>query len=76
MNLFHISYLNFKKSKKDYGVYLFTLILSIIVFYIFNAISDKSMMNILITSQKFAPYLDIFTLFLNIFSLFVMVVFA
>ena len=34
MNLFHISYLNFKKSKKDYGVYLFTLILSIIVFYI------------------------------------------
>lgn len=76
MNLFHISYLNFKKSKKDYGVYLFTLILSIIVFYIFNAIGDKSMMNILITSQKFAPYLDIFTLFLNIFSLFVMVLFA
>ena len=36
--LFKLSFSNMKKSLKDYAVYFFTLILGVVIFYLFNAI--------------------------------------
>ena len=38
--LFKISVKNIRKSFKDYAVYFFTLILGVVVFYVFNAIDS------------------------------------
>ncbi|SHH68694.1 putative ABC transport system permease protein [Clostridium collagenovorans DSM 3089] len=44
MMLFKLSLKNIKKSYKDYGIYFFTLILGISIFYIFNSIESQTVM--------------------------------
>ena len=40
--LFKLSFSNMKKSLKDYAVYFFTLILGVVIFYLFNAIETDN----------------------------------
>ena len=42
--LFKLSFSNMKKSLKDYAVYFFTLILGVVIFYLFNAIETQTTM--------------------------------
>lgn len=44
MMLCKLSLKNIKKSYKDYGIYFFTLILGISIFYIFNSIESQTVM--------------------------------
>ena len=44
MMLFKISLANIKKSFKDYAIYFFTLILGVVIFYVFNAIDSQAAM--------------------------------
>lgn len=42
MNSFKIALSNIKKSVKDYTVYFFTLVLGVMIFYIFNSMKDQT----------------------------------
>ena len=44
MMLFKISLANIKKSIKDYAIYFFTLVLGVVIFYVFNAIDSQTVM--------------------------------
>ena len=40
--LFKLSFSNMKKSLKDYAVYFFTIILGVVIIYLFNAIETQT----------------------------------
>ena len=44
MNSFSIALKNIKKSKSDYSVYFFTLIIGVAIFYMFNSIGTQGLM--------------------------------
>ena len=44
MNSFKIALKNIKKSRSDYSVYFFTLIIGIAIFYMFNSIGTQGLM--------------------------------
>ena len=44
MMLFKLSLKNISKSIKDYAIYIFTLVLGVAIFYVFNAIDSQSVM--------------------------------
>ena len=52
MNLFKLSFRNIKRSIQDYLVYFITLIVAVSLFYVFNAVSDQSMLNELTMSGQ------------------------
>ena len=42
--LFKLSFRNIIRSMKDYAIYFFTLILGVVIFYVFNAIGTQTSM--------------------------------
>ena len=52
MNLFKLSFRNIQKLVKDYLIYFVTLIVAVSIFYVFNAISDQSMVDELTVSGQ------------------------
>ena len=44
MRSFDIALKNIKKSRGDYSVYFFTLILGVAIFYMFNAVGTQGIM--------------------------------
>ena len=49
--LFNLCLKNIKKSIKDYSIYFVTLVIAVIIFYVFNSIDAQESMLIL-TEQK------------------------
>ena len=70
--LFKIAIKNIKKSVKDYSIYFFTLVIGVIIFYIFNALDTQTaMMNV---SSSTKEIMVLMTTFLNGVSVFVAIV--
>ena len=44
MMLFKLSLKNISKSIRDYAIYFFTLVLGVVIFYVFNAIDSQTVM--------------------------------
>lgn len=64
-------------SNKGYGIYLFTMVLSIIIFYIFNALSDATMLDLLSTSSgDYVIYVELMALLMHALSVVVMIIFV
>lgn len=49
--IFKLAFRNMKKSMSDYAVYFVTLIIGISVFYVFNAISDQTVVKKIFTNE-------------------------
>ena len=63
-------------SHKGYGIYLLTMVLSIIIFYIFNALSDADMIHLLSASGgDYMIYVDLMALLMRSLSVVVMIIF-
>ena len=45
MNLFKLSFMNLKQNIKNYGMYVFSMIFSILVFYNFRTLSYSEQFN-------------------------------
>lgn len=70
--LFKLAIKNIRKSVKDYSIYFFTLVIGVIIFYIFNALdSQTAMLNV---SQSTKAILVLMNTFLSGVSVFVAVV--
>ena len=52
MNSFKMALKNIRKSSKDYGVYFFTLIIGVAVFYMFNSVGSQDFMANVLSSQS------------------------
>ena len=50
--LFKLSFRNIIRSMKDYAIYFFTLVLGVVIFYVFNAIGTQTSMMELGSSTK------------------------
>lgn len=61
--LFKLSLRNIMRSVKDYAIYFFTLVLGVVIFYVFNAIGTQSSMMQLSSSSK-----DVVKLMVDILS--------
>lgn len=72
--LFKLSLKNISKSIKDYAIYFFTLILSVAIFYVFNAIDDQSVM--MKVSSTTAEIIKLMTNVLSGVSVFVSIILA
>ncbi len=72
MTLFKLALKNIAKSVKDYTIYFFTLVVGVIIFYVFNAIdSQTAMMNV---SKSTYDIINLMNAFLNGVSVFVAIV--
>ncbi|SEQ03641.1 putative ABC transport system permease protein [Lachnospiraceae bacterium NE2001] len=70
--LFKLALKNIKKSVKDYSIYFFTLVIGVIIFYIFNALdSQTAMLNV---SESTRDILILMNTFLSGVSVFVAIV--
>ena len=70
--LFKLAIKNIRKSVKDYSIYFFTLVIGVIIFYIFNALdSQTAMLNV---SQSTKAILVLMNTFLSGVSVFVAIV--
>ena len=54
MRSFDIARKNIKKSRSDYSIYFFTLILGVTVFYMFNAVGTQGIMKEAMCSSNVA----------------------
>ena len=70
--LFKLAIKNIRKSVKDYSIYFFTLVIGVIIFYIFNALDSQTAMMNVTSSTK--ALLKLMTTFLSGVSVFVAVV--
>lgn len=61
--LFKLSFRNIIRSMKDYAIYFFTLVLGVVIFYVFNAIDTQTSMMKLGSSTK-----DVVKLLVNVLS--------
>ena len=61
--LFKLSFRNIIRSMKDYAIYFFTLVLGVVIFYVFNAIGTQTSMMELGSSTK-----DVVKLLVNVLS--------
>lgn len=52
MNSFKTALRNIQKSSKDYGVYFFTLIIGVAIFYMFNSVGSQSFMETIVAPQS------------------------
>ena len=70
--LFKLAIKNIRKSVKDYSIYFFTLVIGVIIFYIFNALdSQTAMLNV---SKSTKDILVLMNTFLSGVSVFVAIV--
>ena len=69
MMLFSLSIKNMKKSIKDYGIYFFTLVIGVAIFYVFNSLETQTVMEQLSESTK--SIIILMTRTLEIVSVFV-----
>lgn len=69
MMLFSLSIKNMKKSIKDYGIYFFTLVIGVAIFYVFNSLETQTVMEQLSESTK--SIITLMTRTLEIVSVFV-----
>ena len=73
MTLFKISLKNIRKSFRNYMIYFITIILGVAIFYVFNAISDQSvMMNI--EEKDFVDIVRVLGEVMSVVSVFVAIV--
>lgn len=72
--IFKLAFRNMKKSMSDYAVYFVTLIIGISVFYVFNAISDQTVVTKIFTNDH--DILDLMKSTLSVASVIVSVVLA
>ncbi len=72
--IFKLAFRNMKKSMSDYAVYFVTLIIGISVFYVFNAISDQTVVTKIFTNDY--DILDLMKSTLSVASVIVSVVLA
>lgn len=70
--LFKLALKNIRKSIKDYSIYFFTLVIGVIIFYIFNALDTQTAM--LDVSSSTREIIRLMTTFLSGVSVFVAVV--
>ena len=70
--LFKLALKNIKKSVKDYSIYFFTLVIGVIIFYIFNALGTQTAM--LNVSESTKEIMVLMNTFLNGVSVFVAIV--
>ena len=61
--LFKLSFRNIIRSMKDYAIYFFTLVLGVVIFYVFNSIGTQTSMMELGSSTK-----DVVKLLVNVLS--------
>lgn len=61
--LFKLSVRNILRSIKDYAIYFFTLILGVVIFYVFNAIGTQSS-----TMQLSSSSREVVKLLINVLS--------
>lgn len=73
MTLFKISVKNIRKSIRNYMIYFITIILGVAIFYVFNAISDQTVM-MKIEKKDFLDIVRILGDVLSVVSVFVAVV--
>lgn len=67
--LFKLALKNIQKSVKDYTIYFFTLIVGIAIFYVFNAMQDSSVVELLSASKR--DIIDLLMELLGVISIFV-----
>ena len=70
--LFKLALKNIKKSVKDYTIYFFTLVVGVIVFYVFNALDSQTAM--LSVSESTREIINMLNMFLNGVSAFVAII--
>lgn len=69
MTLFKLSYRNLKKSVKDYAIYFATLVLGVVIFYVFNALDSQKAMMVLDDSSMLI--IDVLIQFMSYVSVFI-----
>lgn len=67
--LFKLSKRNVQRSMKDYGIYFFTLVLGVCIFYIFNSVEAQTAMMDTTENQK--KLMEVTTMIISIVSVFV-----
>ncbi|MBQ3898837.1 MAG: ABC transporter permease, partial [Lachnospiraceae bacterium] len=72
MTLSKIAVKNIRKSIKDYSIYFFTLVIGVIIFYVFNAIESQSIA--LSVSKRAYETIELMNQFLSSVSVFVAIV--
>ncbi|MBO6165210.1 MAG: ABC transporter permease [Eubacterium sp.] len=66
--LFKLALKNIKKSVKDYSIYFFTLVIGVIVFYVFNALETQTaMLNVADSTRSVIELLNIFLSGVSVF---------
>ena len=70
--LFKLALKNIKKSVKDYSIYFFTLVIGVVVFYVFNALDSQTAM--LSVSESTREIINMLNMFLNGVSAFVAII--
>ena len=70
--LFKLALKNIKKSVKDYSIYFFTLVIGVVVFYVFNALETQTAM--LNVSSSTREIIDLLNMFLSGVSVFVAII--
>ena len=70
--LFKLALKNIKKSVKDYSIYFFTLVIGVIVFYVFNALETQTAM--LNVSSSTRSIIEMLNMFLSGVSVFVAII--
>ena len=74
MRSFDIARKNIKKSRSDYSIYFFTLILGVTVFYMFNAVGTQGIMKEAMCSSNVA--VDSFVSVIGMVSVAVAIIFG
>ena len=72
MTLSKLAVKNIRKSIKDYSIYFFTLVIGVIIFYVFNAIESQSIA--LSVSKRAYETIELMNQFLSSVSVFVAIV--
>ena len=72
MMLFKLSLKNISKSIRDYAIYFFTLVLGVVIFYVFNAIDSQTvMLNISSTTYEVIKLMTTILSGVNVFVSFI-----
>jgi len=72
MMLFKLSYKNIKKSIKDYMIFFFTLVLGVMIFYIFSALDKQTAVMEMENAPK--QMLDEFNLYMEYINVFIAII--
>ena len=66
--LYKLALKNIKKSVKDYSIYFFTLVIGVIIFYVFNALdSQTAMLNVSDSAREIMVLMNTFLSGVSVF---------